>query len=644
MKSNLNFEITALGLSILLLLSYLPRNYLPLRRNRYFYMTISSHISLILINIAASITTAYYEVYPVWFLYLVNIVFFLMLTIEYYLFFNYTMSISRHSFFKSPVRQVLVSIPMLVMCGIVISTPFTHILFTLDSVNGYTRQWAYYYILVPYMYCYIIFSAVYLSYFHHDIVTSQMLAVLGSYALIVLGAFLQVSVFPGTLLINYFVAFGLLIIYMSMQNPEYYISGKASCFNYRAFIDFTTEYADSYHNFSILNFRVHHYQTLVNAYGDMTINSLLRQIAMMLKSNFKSSLDRVVIFYLDDGIFSIIKRGDMNTGAFMETISSRFERPWTTAVGDIQLDISFSYLPKELASDNSHNLLAVVRNSLNSAASMSKNQYDVIEADMFKAQTRDNDVHKAIQKALEYDSFEVYYQPIYDTKKKKIISAEALARLFDDKLGSIPPDEFIVKAEQDGSIIQLGQQIYVKTLRFMKNHKELFKELEYLEINLSPVQCTTPNLAEQFIDLAFDNRVDLSKVNLEITETATYDIAILKKQMKTLHNLGVRFSLDDYGTGFSNLTMILQLPLSTIKIDKSLVWAYFDGSNYMLRSIVKMFKDQNLKIICEGIETKEMVDTLTEIGVDYLQGYYFSKPIPEDQFIDYVKEFNERKN
>ena len=126
----------------------------------------------------------------------------------------------------------------------------------------------------------------------------------------------------------------------------------------------------------------------------------------------------------------------------------------------------------------------------------------------------------------------------------------------------------------------------------------------------------------------------------EITETATTDVAVIRENMHTLSKNGTTFSLDDYGTGFSNLINILDLPLHIVKIDKSIVWAYFSGARNVLPHVVKMFKSQNLKIVVEGVETQKMADELAQMGCDYEQGFYFSKPVPSETFLKYVRQIN----
>ena len=118
----------------------------------------------------------------------------------------------------------------------------------------------------------------------------------------------------------------------------------------------------------------------------------------------------------------------------------------------------------------------------------------------------------------------------------------------------------------------------------------------------------------------------------------------VKKQLQKMKNLGFNFSLDDYGTGYSNLVRVLEYPVDIIKLDKSIVWsAFYEANNFiMLRNLISMFHDVKRKIVAEGIETEEQVNTLRELECDYLQGYYYSKPVNAEVFCEYVKKYNNK--
>ena len=169
--------------------------------------------------------------------------------------------------------------------------------------------------------------------------------------------------------------------------------------------------------------------------------------------------------------------------------------------------------------------------------------------------------------------------------------------------------------------------------------------LDYIEVNLSVVQCMQNNLADSIISLADTHEVDSRKINLEITETAAAERPImLIKNMKMLVENSYSFSLDDFGTGYSNISSMVDMPLDIIKFDKSIIdraRTSRDGK-ILLESLTAMVKKMGKRIVAEGVETEEQLHELEAMGIDYIQGFYFSKPLPSEKFIEFVNDFDVR--
>jgi EAL domain-containing protein (putative c-di-GMP-specific phosphodiesterase class I) len=167
--------------------------------------------------------------------------------------------------------------------------------------------------------------------------------------------------------------------------------------------------------------------------------------------------------------------------------------------------------------------------------------------------------------------------------------------------------------------------------------------VEYIEVNLSVVQCENKALANMYIDIMKKYDVNPSFINLEITESASI---IMKKtlieNMMALIDYGVTFSLDDFGNGESNLNYIVDMPVHIVKFDKDMTQAYFENekAKYVLQAATDMIQGLELKIVAEGVETAEQLIELERLGIDYIQGYYFSKPVEERQYIEFLKNKN----
>lgn len=247
-------------------------------------------------------------------------------------------------------------------------------------------------------------------------------------------------------------------------------------------------------------------------------------------------------------------------------------------------------------------------------------------------------IDEIIDKAIANKGFKVYYQPIYSVADKKFVSAEALLRLKDDKYGFISPELFIVAAERSGAIHKIGDYVIDEVCRFIASEEYKMLGLEYIEVNLSVAQCMSPDLAEKIIHIMKRHKVSPDAINLEITETAmSYAQNTMTENIERLYSAGFSFSLDDYGTGYSNINRVASLPLKIVKLDKSFVDSEGNPKMWIvLQNTVKMIKDMDMHIVVEGIETEQVLEKFANLKCDYIQGYYFSKPIPEEEFVEFI--------
>ena len=217
-----------------------------------------------------------------------------------------------------------------------------------------------------------------------------------------------------------------------------------------------------------------------------------------------------------------------------------------------------------------------------------------------------------------------------------------MIRLFDDEYGFISPGLFIPAAEQSGAIHAIGDFVFEDVCKFIYNNRIRDYGLDYIEVNLSVAQCIEPDLARKVMDIINKFGLPTNLLNIEITETAVdYDNDLTNENIEILSRLGFKFSLDDYGTGYSNNKRLVQMPMDLVKLDKSFVDEIADENMVVvLERTIAMLKKLNKKILIEGVETKEMLDKFVELGCDYIQGFYYSKPLPEDEFIRFIDSYN----
>ena len=250
-----------------------------------------------------------------------------------------------------------------------------------------------------------------------------------------------------------------------------------------------------------------------------------------------------------------------------------------------------------------------------------------------------HDMDTIIESALSNKRFEVYYQPIYSVKEKKFHSAEALIRLKDEKYGFISPEVFIPVAEKSGAIHKIGDFVLEQVCAFIASDEYKKLGMSYIEVNLSVVQCMQPKLANHIMEILTRYGVRPEQLNLEITETAaSISQQALEDNIKDLTNMGMKFSLDDFGTGYSNMQRIVKLPFDIIKLDRTFTELYDNPKlGIVLTNAINMIKAMKMKIVVEGVETEEMLKLFSELECEYIQGYYFSKPILREEFVKFIQ-------
>lgn len=301
------------------------------------------------------------------------------------------------------------------------------------------------------------------------------------------------------------------------------------------------------------------------------------------------------------------------------------------------------------SADNAESLFSLI--SFCQSHYEAQNDHSVLIVDKEIADKRNyiHSVERLIQRAVDEDGFYVVYQPIINTKTNRCESAEALVRLKDTKsFGFISPEVFIPVAEKRGLISMIGDQVFSKVCQFIKDNEVEKLGLKYIEVNLSGIQIADPSIPFRLHQTVKSYGLDPKMINLEVTETALVRSGkVALDNMEKLKSFGYKFSMDDFGTGYSNLSQVAAVKYDLVKMDKSLIWPAFEPNNEQARTImiacIKMFHTLGISVVAEGVETSEQAEVLAANGVEFLQGYHYSKPVKEDKFLEFVQEFNKTR-
>ena len=440
----------------------------------------------------------------------------------------------------------------------------------------------------------------------------------------------------GLLLVSFASCMGMFIIFFELENPEASIDRETGVFNIHALMSYMNQEYENKSSFSAV--MIYMERSGIESIDFRKLDQVMLELVQFLENEtgamvFKNVEQEIIAVYkMPNDIKQITKK-----------IYDRFEQGFGKNIAkeeQIELKPLFVVLPDSGVAEDAKEVFKLFRYFKNSGQKYAKNNVIFMDGALVDLRKNRLGIADMIVKALNEDRIDVFYQPIYSTIKKRFVSAEALVRIKRENGSIMVPGLFISIAEENGLIEMIGERVFEKTCQFITEKNIGQYGIDYIEVNLSVKQCESPHLADKYIGIMKKYGVNPSSINLEVTETASLrQKEILINNMQKLIEYGVTFSLDDFGNGQSNLNYIVDMPVKIVKFDMDMTKAYFEKEKgrFVMNATIQMLHEMGLEMVSEGIETKEMLDGMEQAGVQYIQGYYFSKPVPEDKFIELVK-------
>jgi len=547
-----------------------------------------------------------------------------------------------HHFQSSLLTRIAISFPLVVAALILFCNVFNHWAFIVTAEGKYIRG-----PLQPVLICcclvYLIVGVIILVKFRKLVSIYKFLPLIIMIPCIISGLFFQQfnQGFETTL---FGLTIGILIISFTVQRHNEDIHEITGIKNEACEVEELQKVFATNQNCCIILVKVKNLETYRSIRGTNIYNKMLAAVSrIMIDSVRKRSHVNSDLYFMKDASFVI--RIDTCNVKVVRNIAAELtdNLRHNTIVNDVHISVDCRSCIIRVPDDiRTYKDLEIFRNNFEQKLIDTPSPIllsSFINSKDFKIK---NEINEIIADALENNRFEMYYQPIYSLKEKRYVSAEALIRLNNPEYGFISPAIFIPAAEANGSIHEIGDYVIEAVTKFAAECDMEKLGMDYLEYNLSSAQCIEMNLVEKMTTMIRKYDVLPKMFNLEITETASdFDPIISMMNVAQLKRNGFSFSLDDYGTGYSNITRLIELPIDVVKLDKSFVDQMSNPDMWTaIEYQVKMFKEMEKKILVEGIEDKETMDIFKRLGCDYIQGFYLSKPLPEKEFIAFMLEKN----
>lgn len=274
------------------------------------------------------------------------------------------------------------------------------------------------------------------------------------------------------------------------------------------------------------------------------------------------------------------------------------------------------------------------------AKKISRNQYCFHTESHTKEMKRNQIMIQTLTHALDFEQFRLMYQPLIDMKTNEVVAAEVLLRWQHPELGFVSPVEFIPLLENHNFIIPIGKMVIEAVCKQMKQWEKDGFHLNRVCINMSPVQFNDVCLIQDLKDIIAEQAIDPSFIEFEITESSLFDFNRSLHQLNELRDIGFRTAIDDFGTGYSSLQYLRDLPVHTLKIDKSFIQTMSASDDFIVKSVTVLGNHLSLDIVAEGVETTHQYEQLQAFNCTIGQGYLWSEPLSADAFVTWVHAFS----
>ena len=527
---------------------------------------------------------------------------------------------------------ILYSLPYLLCVLLVLTNPLTGVCFYIDADNVYHRgSW------LPLLYvCGLIYLLLcFWFYFRHIRAIPRADRIGGGVLMLLSAVGVTVQALDLRLEVELFLdALTLLGIMMILEDRSGHVDALTGVLNRSALTDACRSLMDTGRSGRLILVKLINLDLFAKLYPSSEIDSMVLRVSEWLTVTATG----YELFHYRDRDFAIMVQEDSTqvTDALSQTVLKRFGEVWDADGIEFKLEAALCVIriPEDVSTMSQLNELLHIR-----LRNIEKAGTRMISYDEIAAFWQIRRIERELRDAVANEKLRVWYQPIWSVEERRTVAAEALLRIDSEMLRSVSPEVYVPIAEQCGVIREIGLFVFEEVCRFLRDSGVLAKGLAYIDVNLSVHQFLFDDLSKRFETIREQYGIPRGAINLEITETASMQTPTVEAALKALRGIGYHLSLDDFGTGYSNLVQLIRTNYKNVKIDKSLLWDgdHNENAARLLDDLIRVIRSLGCNVVQEGVETPAQLERCASSGANLIQGYYFSRPIPEQEFLDYLK-------
>lgn len=631
MNYEYGYAISALAFLLVVEVHFFRKKRYPSFQNKIYAFVMILALGDLCLDILGSYTITHALALPYWVNHIINTPFYIVQAILPAVLMLYVLAIADAASIKGNLKLKIAFIPVGLAVLFIATNACSRLIFYVDPVMGYTRGPLFnkLYAIALFYFVATFFS---LLFFRKKFARIEFVTITLFLVFSLLGIAVQ-YMFPRYLLTSMVIALSITMIFFAMQMPEDMLDVATGAFNYsalRRYIEGVTK-----RNREIVGYAVSLDKFFNN--NEHLSFSAVNEISQAVVGHLSLISFNSWVFRLKGNVYVVLTENEKDYRKATEILQSSSKINWKIGESEIAIPFSVCTFDDSKLVASSSNFIRLLEITFEEAKAQGNDSIIKLDGKANDAFNRYMQIESGISEALQAEGFHLKFQPIYSVRQKRFVAAEALLRLDHPVLGEILPEEFIPIAEKNGTIVKIDLYVLKKVCQFIKNHNLMSTfDLDMITVNFSTLDFMQENFYTIITKMIEKEGVAFNMLGLEITESAATEFTDeMIEDLKALKRRGMRILLDDFGLGYSNIQRITQLPLYAVKIDRSLFVSYIKGGlgAIVFEDMVKMCKRLHFVTIVEGVDSGRGAEALIEMDVDRIQGFYYSKPLGEEDFL-----------
>lgn len=629
--TNISYEVCALLILIVVFIHMNARKQVKNFTNRFFFLFTFCGVIDVLLDIATTIMEESPGLYSEWMMGVAVEAFYLFQLLMPYLLILYILSL-REALNRKGFVYIVVYSSISILMGLLVVTNAATGLFFHFADDGVRIKGPLFIGLYIYAFVYLITALIQLFAYRKLVKHKYYLAV-WEFVLITCTAMAIQMFFPEVLLTGVGISVSIIVLLLTIQNPNNVTDNLTGVFSLEGMNETLAEYKENRVPYGMIVIALDNLKRINYIFGMEYGDELLRKIAEQLCK----TVEREHVFRFIGDRFVLIVPEQEEYQRALQSVVEYFQNPIQIHATEVTVSTCICSFPVSDKYSEMSEVNSFMEYAVESAKAQGVGTIMDVDDELLKKYNRRRIIESYLIVAIERDLFEMNYQPIYSLKEKRFVSMEALVRLSHPQLGNISPAEFIPIAEKSGNVAMIDQLAFDHVCSFIAMHRKVLETMKHIKFNISPADLMDVNLCDKMITTLNRYHLEAKIFQFEITETtATMYTEHVKSWSDRIQEMGAQLCLDDFGSEYANMDAVVALPYRIIKIDRTMLLAAMEsqmGADFY-RGIVLLLKTLEYKIVAEGAETEEHIAFLQNLDVDYIQGYYYARPMSEDAILE----------